>query len=53
MTTAPRKDRWMTIRLPKDVEEAVRRQAEIDTRPMSAQVLRYIKEGLARDKARS
>jgi hypothetical protein len=41
------KDRWMTIRIPPDVELALRRQAEADTRTLAAQVLHYIKQGLA------
>jgi hypothetical protein len=41
------KDRYMTIRLPADVELALRRQADADTRTLAAQVLHYIKQGLA------
>ena len=41
------KDRYMTIRIPPDVELALRRQAEADTRTLAAQVLHYIKQGLA------
>lgn len=41
------KDRYMTIRIPADVELALRRQAEADTRTLAAQVLHYIKQGLA------
>jgi hypothetical protein len=47
MTTDKTKDRWMTIRIPPDVELALRRQAEADTRTLAAQVLHYIKQGLA------
>jgi hypothetical protein len=42
------KDRYITIRVPPDVELALRRQAETDTRTLAAQVLHYIKQGLAR-----
>jgi hypothetical protein len=44
---AKTKDRYMTIRIPADVELALRRQAENDTRTLAAQVLHYIKQGLA------
>jgi hypothetical protein len=44
---AKTKDRWMTIRIPPDVELALRRQADADTRTLAAQVLHYIKQGLA------
>ena len=47
MATDKTKDRWMTIRIPPDVELALRRQAEADTRTLAAQVLHYIKQGLA------
>lgn len=42
------KDRYMTIRIPADVELALRRQAEADTRTLAAQVLHYIKQGLSK-----
>jgi hypothetical protein len=41
------KDRYLTIRVPPEVELALRRQAENDTRTLAAQVLHYIKQGLA------
>ena len=44
------KDRYMTIRIPADVELALRRQAEADTRTLAAQVLHYIKQGMANEK---
>jgi hypothetical protein len=44
---AKTKDRYMTIRIPADIELALRRQAENDTRTLAAQVLHYIKQGLA------
>jgi hypothetical protein len=45
---AKTKDRYMTIRIPADIELALRRQAENDTRTLAAQVLHYIKQGLAK-----
>jgi len=41
------KDRYMTIRLPADVELEIRKHAERHTRTLAAQVLHYIKQGLA------
>ena len=45
--TEQTKDKYMTIRLPADVELALRRQADVNTRTLAAQVLHYIKQGLA------
>ena len=42
------KDRYLTIRVPPEVELALRRQADVDTRTLAAQVLHYIKQGLAK-----
>jgi hypothetical protein len=44
------KDRYMTIRIPADVELALRRQADANTRTLAAQVLHYIKQGMANEK---
>lgn len=44
------KDRYLTIRLPADVEQAIRKQAELNTRTLAAQVLHYLKQGLAKEK---
>ena len=44
------KDRYMTIRLPAEVEHEIRKQAERHTRTLAAQVLHYIKLGLAKEK---
>jgi len=41
------KDRYLTIRVPPEVELALRRQADTDTRTLAAHVLHYIKQGLA------
>lgn len=40
------KDRWVTIRIPPDVELALRRQAGTNTRTLAAQVLHYIIQGV-------
>jgi predicted transcriptional regulator len=47
MTTAV-KDRYMTIRLPADVERELRKMAEANTRTLAAQILHCIKLELAR-----
>ena len=51
MTTVKIKDRYMTIRLPADVERELRKMAERNTRTLSAQVLHYLKQGLEKVKA--
>ena len=45
------KDRYMTIRIPANIEQELRRQAEADTRTLAAQVLHYIKQGLFNDRS--
>lgn len=47
------KDRWMTIRLPADVEAALRQQAQDNTRTLANQVLHYLKQGLAKEKSKT
>lgn len=47
------KDRYLTIRLPADVEQALRKQAEDSTRTLVAQVLHYLKQGLAKEKRKN
>ena len=47
------KDRYMTIRLPADVEAALRQQAQDNTRTLAAQVLHYIKQGLLQEKSKT
>jgi hypothetical protein len=42
------KDRYMTLRLPADVEVELRRMAEENTRTLAAQILHCIKLELAR-----
>lgn len=46
------KDRYMTIRVPAAIEQELRRQAEADTRTLAAQVLHYIKQGLANNRSK-
>lgn len=43
------KDRWMSVRLPADIEKALRQQAQNNTRTLAAQVLHYIKLGLSQE----
>jgi hypothetical protein len=43
------KSRYMTFRLPLDVETELREQAKADSRTLAGQVLHYIKIGLALD----
>jgi hypothetical protein len=42
------KNRYMTLRLPADVERDLRKLAEENTRTLAAQILHFIKLGLAR-----
>jgi hypothetical protein len=53
MATAKIKDRYMTIRLPADIERELRKMAEANTRTLAAQVLHYIKHGLNSDRPTS
>lgn len=41
------KDRYMTIRLPAEVERELRKMAEQSTRTLAAQILHYVKLGLS------
>jgi len=41
------KDRYMTIRIPFDIDQELRKLADANTRTLAAQVLHYIKQGLA------
>jgi hypothetical protein len=43
----------MTIRLPADIEAALRQQAQDNTRTLAAQVLHYVKLGLAKEKSKT
>lgn len=51
MTTAATKtkDRYMTIRLPADVERDLRKMAEANTRTLAAQILHLVKAGMAKE----
>lgn len=42
-----KKDRYLSIRLPADVEAALRKIAGKNTRTLAAQVLHYLKQGIA------
>lgn len=43
------KDRYMTIRIPFDTDQELRKLADANTRTLAAQVLHYIKKGLLAD----
>lgn len=47
------KDRYLTIRLPADIEQALRKHAEQNTRTLVAQVLHYLKQGMAKEKVKN
>jgi hypothetical protein len=47
MATTKIKDRYMTIRLPADIEIELRKMAEQSTRTLAAQILHYVKLGLS------
>jgi hypothetical protein len=51
MPTDKIKDRYMTLRLPADVERDLRKMAEADTRTLAAQILHCIKLEMARQQA--
>ena len=43
------KDRYMTVRLPAEVERDLRKHAETNTRTLAAQILHYVKLGLSNE----
>ena len=45
------KDRYLTIRIPSDIDQELRRLAAANTRTLAAQVLHYIKQGVASERA--
>ena len=45
-------DRFMTLRIPNELHQALREQAQAQTRTLAAQVLHYIKLGIAADQKR-
>ena len=47
------KDRYLTVRLPADVEQALRKQAEANTRTLASQILHYLKQGLMQENNKS
>jgi|LauGreSuBDMM15SN_2_FD.fasta_scaffold07665_4 hypothetical protein len=44
------KDCFMTLRIPAEIYNSLRKSAEDNTRTFSSQVLHYIKQGLANEK---
>ena len=44
------KDRYMTIRIPLEIDQELRKLADANTRTLAAQVLHYIKQGMANEK---
>lgn len=45
-----KKNRFITIRIPQDVDSELRRRADESTRTLASQVLHYIKQGLTNEK---
>ncbi len=45
------KDRYMTVRLPADIERELRKMAERNTRTLAAQILHYLKQSLAQEQS--
>ena len=46
------KDRYMTIRIPFDIDQELRKLADANTRTLAAQVLHYIKQGMANEEGK-
>lgn len=44
------KDRYLTIRIPFEIDQQLRKLADASTRTLAAQVLHYIKQGVANEK---
>lgn len=44
------KGRFMTIRIPSEIDKELRQRADENTRTLAAQVLHYIKQGMANEK---
>jgi predicted transcriptional regulator len=51
MATSKIKDRYMTIRLPADIERELRKMAERNTRTLAAQILHCVKMEMERQQA--
>jgi predicted transcriptional regulator len=49
--TSKIKDRYMTIRLPADIERELRKMAESNTRTLAAQILHCVKMEMERQQA--
>ena len=50
MTKPDKKTVFMSIRLTEELREQIRQQADANTRTLAAQVLHYIKQGMANEK---
>ena len=46
-----KKGRFMTIRIPSEIDKELRQRADENTRTLAAQVLHYIKQGMAHERA--
>ena len=46
-----KKGRFMTIRIPSEIDKELRQRADENTRTLAAQVLHYIKQGMANEKS--
>lgn len=49
-STSTVKDRYLTIRIPSEIDKELRQRADENTRTLAAQVLHYIKQGIRDDK---
>ena len=45
-----KREKYVTIRIPDDVKEQLHQLADANTRTLAAQVLHYIKQGMANEK---
>jgi len=45
-----KKSRFMTIRIPEEIDNELRQRADESTRTLASQVLHYIKQGLSNEK---
>ena len=52
MSTSKIKDRYMTIRLPADIEIELRKMAERNTRTLAAQILHCVKMEMERQQVK-
>jgi len=52
MTKPDKKTVFMSIRLTEELREQIRQQADANTRTLAAQVLHYIKQGMANEEGK-